>query len=248
MGLDYQLQGRGILLTGGTGGVGTFLTEALLDEGCRIVAGHRSDGDRSRAYRARFSNVLATDRLRLVAADLTTPGGRAAILDEASGGLGDSLAGAVDCSGIPMRGTLADIEAEDFESSWRVNFLGPVLLARDVARRLAAGAGGSMILFTSQHAVNHPTGKEGYSGPKAALSLHCRYLARSFAPSVRCNEICLGALGLGMSAATREQYAESLVDPAQVTHAVLTLLSDRLSGHITGSRVRLERGSTLPFV
>jgi NAD(P)-dependent dehydrogenase (short-subunit alcohol dehydrogenase family) len=129
-----------------------------------------------------------------------------------------------------------------------INCLGPVLLARDVAQQMVRHEiKGAVLTVTSQHAITHPEGREAYAGAKQGLSLYTRYLARAYRDRVRFNEVCLGALGVGMSAATREQYKDSLVDVDQVIDVMLFLLSEA-SSHITGTCIRIDRGTTLPYV
>src|SRR5947209_5541110 len=112
-----SLNGRDIVLAGGTGGLGSALAAQLLAEGARLILSYRRNRERAEKWR---------ERATVVEADLASASDRARLLDAAP-----ALYGLVVLAGDPVRG-------QDMLQSHEVNYLGPILLARDAATRMKA--------------------------------------------------------------------------------------------------------------
>ncbi len=129
---ESVLKGREIVLAGGSGGLGAASSELLAAEGARLVVSYRSNRQRA-------------DRLKPIAAviqaDLTRAEDRVRLLDAAP-----EMFGLVVFAGDPVRFTdPAQIEQRMLDSH-RVNYAGPLLLAREAAARMRArGTAGSIV-------------------------------------------------------------------------------------------------------
>ena len=111
---------------------------------------------------------------RIVEADITQADGRRRLLDAAP-----SLYGLVVLAGDPARAAAPEQMEEAMERSHRVNYLGPVLLAREAAARMqAAGMPGAIVLIGTMQAVALFPGSTAYAGAKAALVHAARILAK----------------------------------------------------------------------
>jgi NAD(P)-dependent dehydrogenase (short-subunit alcohol dehydrogenase family) len=119
------------VLAGGSGGLGSAVCELLVAERARVVVSYRAN--RERAERLR-------DRAQVVQADLTIEADRKRLLDAAP-----ELYGLVVFAGDPARVAAGADPREAMLRSHEVNYLGPILLAREAAERMrAAGMPGAI--------------------------------------------------------------------------------------------------------
>jgi NAD(P)-dependent dehydrogenase (short-subunit alcohol dehydrogenase family) len=186
-----MLSGREVILAGGSGGLGSATAELLAGEGARLVVSYRGNAERA-AKLAPIANVLQ--------ADITNAADRARLLDAAP-----LLYGLVVFTGDPSRVK----DAAEMESAARraieVNYLGPILLAREAAERMrAAGTPGAIVLFSTMQAVSLFPGSTAYAGAKASLQYAARLLAKELRgkPNIRVNVIAPGVTAAGMAEAS----------------------------------------------
>src|SRR5258708_24293076 len=127
---DRPLAGRVIILAGGTGGLGAGATMLLAQEGAKLVVGLRSNRSRAEALRAAVAGQCG-QMISLVEGDVVLPEVRHAYL-EAAASLGPLEGGAI-FPGDPARVSWESLDAVALRSSWDTNFVGPMLLAEDLA-------------------------------------------------------------------------------------------------------------------
>lgn len=133
-----RLEGRNVLVTGATGGIGEAIARRMIARGNRVTL----TGRRHREL-ARLADGLGP-AAQGVAADLTASGDIRALLDRA--GDVDVL---IASAGVgPVEG-LADIGVEALEEAVRVNLLAPAVLARGCAPSMAGRGGGHIVFVCS---------------------------------------------------------------------------------------------------
>ena len=129
-----RLDGRRILVAGGGGGLGAAVCGRLMQMGADIVLGYVSDRGRAEdikgALEAQYGGEVYPYR-----ADITSDAGCAVLLDEIDN---QAFYGAVICVGDPSRISSAGYTVETVQTALRVNYTGPILLARGCAKVLAA--------------------------------------------------------------------------------------------------------------
>jgi NAD(P)-dependent dehydrogenase (short-subunit alcohol dehydrogenase family) len=239
---ESSLQGREIVLAGGAGGIGVAVTNLLLAEGARVIIGYRAN--RQRAERWASSATV-------VQADLASAAGRARLLDAAP-----SIYGLVVLAGDPARvADPADTEAAMLRSH-EVNYLGPILLAREAAERMAAAATpGAIVLISTMQANALFPGSSAYAAQKAALQIAARILAkeRRGAANIRVNVVSPGVTAAGMAEASiaagkYDRFIENNVigrfgRAADIARAVRFFLEP--DNYITGQILSVDGGMTL---
>ena len=188
-----SLRGREVLLAGGTGGLGSALAAALIEGGARVVLSYRLQRDRALRWESSAT---------ILQADLSVGADRWRLLDSVP-----ELYGLVIFAGDPAR--IADAAHIDsvMLRSHQVNYLGPVLLAREVVERMrAAGRGGAVVLISTMQANAVFPGSTAYGAQKAALQHAARILARECrGPSnIRVNVVSPGVMDAGMAKASIE--------------------------------------------
>lgn len=248
---ESTLAGKVVLVAGGTGGLGAALVALLAREGAQLVVGYRANRARAEALAAAMREQFHAE-LKLVEGDIADAAARRAYL-EAAVALGAPLAGAAILPGDPARAKVEEIEGEQLEASLRVNFTGPILLARDAGAEMErAGAPGSIVLLATMQAVTPFAGSLNYAAPKAALVHGARILAQQW-KNVRVNVVAPGATVAGMAQASVSsgKYDAFLANgaiprfgrPEDVARAVRFFLEP--DNYVTGQALLVDGGLTL---
>jgi len=187
------MKGRSIILAGGSGGLGAVLAESLAERGAIPVIGCRNNRERADALANTLSQRFGI-RVPVVAGDILDGTVRERLIDAAKEA--GSLYGLVPLLGSPARVPIEIATEDDLIDSMRVNFMGPVLLARDFAS--AAGDQDAAIVFIStMQAIGIFPGSTVYAAPKAALIHTARILAKQW--KIRVNVVAPGVNNAGMA-------------------------------------------------
>jgi NAD(P)-dependent dehydrogenase (short-subunit alcohol dehydrogenase family) len=214
----------------------------LAAEGAVVVASYRSDAKRADELR---------DVATLVRADLNVAADRARLLDAAP-----SLYGLVVLAGDPSRvQNPADTE-QMMRHSFEVNYLGPILLAREAAARMReTKTPGAIVLFSTMQAGAVFANSTVYAAPKAALAHAALVLAKECrGPSnIRVNVVSPGVTAAGMAetsiaAGKYDSYLRDGVIPRfgraeDVARAVRFFLEP--DNYVTGQVLAVDGGLTL---
>jgi 3-oxoacyl-[acyl-carrier protein] reductase len=205
-----DLQGRGALVTGGSGSLGTAISIALAEAGCDIAVGYV--GNRQGAD----ATVSAIERLgrkaTRVQLDQTDPKAIEPAVERAARDLGrlDILVNNAGWNiGIPFT-DLDALTTEIWDRIFDTNVRGPFQLARAVAPHLKARGGGRIVNIASVAGVK-PTGSSiAYASSKAALIHLTRCLAVALAPTITVNCVAPGLVeGTRMAARIPPEVVES---------------------------------------
>jgi NAD(P)-dependent dehydrogenase (short-subunit alcohol dehydrogenase family) len=188
------LAGKSVLVTGGSGGIGTEVCRRLSAEGSRVVV---ADLDETAAKEVAAS--LAGDAIG-VGVDVTSPSGAQAAVDAAVQAFGrldlvDINAG-VECRAHPI----VDFDIAEYHRVFNVNVLGAFLTAQAAVRAMTADGGGGGILVTSSLAAEMGTaGTSIYNSSKHAVHGMARCLALEVADAgIRVNTLMPGVVDTRM--------------------------------------------------
>lgn len=248
---EKALQGSTVIVAGGTGGLGAATAALLAREGARLVVGYRQDRERADRLRAAIEAQFG-QTLTLVEGDLCDPGVRQEFL-VAARQLGSPIAGAAIFAGDPARIPFAELDGEAVLASLESNYVGPVLLAKDVGEGLEREkSGGSIVLLATMQAVAPFLSSLNYGAPKAALIHAARILAQQWS-RVRVNVVAPGATAAGMASESirsgkYDRYIENgaisrFGRPEDVARAVRFLLEP--DNYVTGQTIVVDGGLTL---
>jgi 3-oxoacyl-[acyl-carrier protein] reductase len=215
-----DLTGRGALVTGGSGSLGTAIARALAEAGCDVAisyVGNREGADET----ARIVEKLGRKACR-VQLDQTEPTAIEPAVERAARELGrlDIL---VNNAGWNIGVPFADLDAlttEVWDRIFATNVRGPFQLARAVAPHMRAQGGGRIVNIASVAGV-HPTGSSiAYASSKAALIHLTRCLAVALAPAITVNCVAPGLVeGTRMAQRIPPPVAQRVRDEALLQRA-----------------------------
>jgi len=172
-----EVDGKTVLLTGATGGLGRAIGEALAGRGASLVLSAR---------KAEALNELAASlpgEHRVVPSDLGEDGATERLVEEA--GKVDAL---VANAGLPGTGKVESFSPEELKRALRVNLEAPMMLARELAPSMRERCDGHLV-FVSSLAGKAPS-------PKSAVYAATKFGLRGFALCLRAD---LSGTGVGVS-------------------------------------------------
>ena len=243
----FDLSGRTAIVTGAGRGIGAAIATALDGAGARVALVARSL-DELEAMAATLSNDPV-----VVAADLGTPDGPAAVAARALDAFDGRLDVLVNNAGAVLRKDTEDLTAAEIDVLWHVNVRSVLLLCAAVLPAMARGGGGSIINLSSVSAVRGTPRRAAYAATKAALDGMTRSLAMEYGPrQVRVNSVAPGAIETDMWRAplaiegVREQIEahvalRRLGVSDDIAPVVLFLASDA-SRYMTGEVLSVDGG------
>lgn len=173
-----ELQGRSVIIAGGASGMGAALVDAYHWLGAKVVILDKNAQQASALADRLEERGKDTIRPVVVAADLIDEKERSGAVSEAISQAG--LPGTfISTLGFDRRIGLENHGQDDLELLLRINFIAPVMLARDFIPQMRRAGGGAICLFSSHHGSDLiDTDMMGYGAAKAALDNGIRRLAR----------------------------------------------------------------------
>ncbi|RMG16248.1 MAG: SDR family oxidoreductase [Deltaproteobacteria bacterium] len=218
------LEGRVVIVTGGSRGIGAAIAEAVCREGGRVaIAARHAAGLEETATRleSQGGQVLP------VTADVTCEDDVVRLFDTVESAWGPVRALVNNAGNAPV-GTTADFSLADFERCLSVNLTGAFLCSREAFRRMPAHGGGEIVNISSGASKHGHAGWAAYCAAKAGLNGMARALAVEGAVlGIRVNTVCPGGTRTSLRRSIfGEEPPEALLDPMDVADAVLFFLSD----------------------
>ncbi len=271
--MDLGIEGKWALVCGASKGLGLGCAQALVGEGVNLVINARAPDALHQAaslliaigadrVSARGQNGLKPQVLA-VAADITTPEGRAAVFG-AAGGPGRDFDIVVTNAGGPPTGDFRDWEREAWIRALDANMLTPIELMRATVDGMAARGFGRIVNITSS-AVKAPIDILGLSnGARSGLTGFVAGAARGgiAAHGVTINNLLPGKFDTDRLAATLRAAADksgkSLDEVRQAQRAAIparrfgspqefgaicAFLCSAQAGYITGQNILADGGA-----
>jgi short-subunit dehydrogenase len=164
-----ELEGKRVLLSGATGGLGRAIADQLAGHGAVLVLSSRRGEELERLAR---SLPGGAERHSVAVADLAEAGAAEELVRRA----GD-LDGLVANAALPASGKLEKFSSEEVQRAIRVNFESPILMARAISPGLAEKGAGHLVFISSL------SGKVG--SPRSALYSSTKFGLRGFAFALR---------------------------------------------------------------
>jgi 3alpha(or 20beta)-hydroxysteroid dehydrogenase len=232
-------------VTGAARGQGAAIVERLRKDGFHVAACDLLIDDLTAAVER-----LGEDAVIAIPLDVTSEAQWSAAVSQVVDRFG-SLTTLVNNAGVLHRASLADETPAGFETSWRVNCLGPFLGIQASLEALRQTDGAAIVNTCSTGAIRAFPNHAAYGSSKWALRGLTQIAAAELAPSgIRVNAVFPGPVATPMlDETTQARLAERAVlgrlgMPMEIADAVSFLVSEQAS-FITGSELVVDGGQTL---
>jgi 3-oxoacyl-[acyl-carrier protein] reductase len=250
-----QLQGKRVLVTGGSSGIGRAIAEMAAAQGADVALTYRANEAGANAAAAR---IRATGRRALVLqADVSREEDLDRVAESLSRDLGGVDAWINNAGADILTGQAAQLSRRaKLDRLIAVDLVGTMLASWRAARLLEAQPDGGVIINMSWDGVRqgyHGENPQLFAAVKGGVESFSRTLARSVAPRVRVNVLAPGwietAFGAQAPEAWRREVAERIPlkrwgRPEDVAGAAVYLASDA-ARFLTGQTLMVNGGDVM---
>jgi NAD(P)-dependent dehydrogenase (short-subunit alcohol dehydrogenase family) len=220
----FDLGGRGVIVTGGNGGIGLGMARALLGAGASVAIWGSNPGKTESAVATLAEQCGDATRVHGLVCDV----GDEAQVDSTFAASVAAI-GRVDAcfanAGVSGKGTpLLEMSLAEFQRVQRINVEGVFLTFRAAARHMAGhGQGGSLVATASTAAIEAAARNSHYGASKGAVTSYVRALSVELARhKIRVNSILPGWIVTDMT--------QRAVDDPKFAAAVLPRIPARRWG------------------
>lgn len=251
-----ELQGKAVLVTGASTGIGAAVARAFAAQGARVGLHYNASEDAAKAVAYEIS--AAGGEAVLIQSDVSTGAGAKAAVEKALEAFG-RLDGLVNnAGGMVRRIAYADVSERDYDEIMDLNARSVVVASQAAVAPLKAAGGGFIINTTSVAARNGASGGAGlYGSSKAFVHNVTRGMAKELIPfGIRVNAVAPGVI----TTPFHERYSTEAQLQAQLATipagrlgvaedcvgAYLFLACASLSGYVVGQVIEVNGGQLMP--
>lgn len=250
MDTDYNpflLQGKKILVTGASSGIGRATAVLCSKMGASVVLTARNE--------QRLQDTISQmkgDGHKYIVADLSKQEDVNSLINDI-----DELDGIVNNAGMNKILPIQFVNSVELLSTMQVNALSPILLTQGLIKRKKIRKGGSIVFVSSIAGhTRSSVGNSMYCASKGAITGFVKCISKELASKhIRCNEILPGQSNtsiMSQGAVSEEQMRElisriplkRLGEPSEIASGIVFFLSDAAS-YITGSSLIIDGGLSL---
>jgi len=235
-----RLAGRSIVVTGAASGIGQAVARLFLEAGARVAALDRHS-----------PAALAEAGALCLQADVTDAAAVQQAVDQAAQTLG-GIDGLVNAAGISNTDLAEDVSLADWKRVLDVNLTGTFVVCRACLEHLRASGTGTIVNLSSGQGLQPFVRRSAYAASKAGVIAFSKSIAMEWAPAIRVNTICPGAVDTPM---VRAGYSEEVLrtqvgpryalgrigEPLEIAQAALYLSSTE-SSFVTGIVLAVDGG------
>ncbi|KAI1335402.1 short-chain dehydrogenase [Xylariaceae sp. FL0016] len=212
------LVGKLAIVTGASRGIGEAIATKLASYGANLVLGYTSPSSHN-LTKALSQRLVSAHGIKtvIVQADLGSLEGPRTLIDGARNSKDvcrpdgsfqiDIL---VNNAGVAHNNPLTDVTTEQFDISYRVNVLGPLLLTQAAEPYLPKDRSGRIVNLSSVSSSTGFVGQSVYGGTKAALEAMTRTWARELSERCTVNAINPGPVMGPMYAANTPEFKREI--------------------------------------
>ncbi len=246
-----RFQGKSVLVTGATRGIGRAAAQAFLAEGARVAINGRTQASVAAAMPDFGGQIVAAP------GDVATVAGCDAAVGAALNAFG-GLDVLVNNAGIFFRANVEDTVEAEWDALMAAN-VKSVLFCTKAALPSLRAAKGSVVNVASESGLNGYPATTAYCASKGAVVNLTRSMAMEFAPDVRVNSLCPGVVETDMARAgfaiegdedegIRRQhgaYPLQRIGTLEQAAAAILFLAGPEAGFINGAALPMEGGATV---
>ena len=240
-----QLEGRHILVTGASSGMGRVFCRMIAHEGATVSLVARNE----ERLKETLAQMEGTGHKKYVC-DLTDDEQLKSMVCDMK-----AVDGVVFCAGVNDYVPIKFIKKEKIDNIFKTNYYSQIILTQMLAKKKLINKRASLVYISSLSSMLGVQGTLLYASSKAALNSAVRVIAAELAPQgIRANAICPGIVRTEMLSGTNidedtftkqaADYPLGLGEPEDVGNAVLYHLSDA-SKWLTGNCLVIDGGYSL---
>lgn len=246
----FSLEGKTVLVTGASSGIGRGIAVECSKMGAKVVI----NGRNKERLQKTFDQLEGEGHIQIVA-DLSKQEDIERLANEVP-----ELNGFVNSAGIPKICPIKRIDRQTLEEIMNVNAFGPILLTSQLLRKKKLQKKSSIVLIASISGVCMAnTGEGPYAATKAALAGYTKTAAFELAAQgTRVNTICPGLVPTEILTLSNEMFSEDQLKetmygryplkrvgtPEDIANGAIYLLSDA-SSWVTGINLVIDGGYTV---
>ncbi|MGY1723516.1 SDR family oxidoreductase [Blastococcus sp. SYSU DS0533] len=237
--------GRRVLVTGASKGIGRATMRRLLEDGYRPIGVARSrPDDLDPAEEFHECDLMDLDATRELIAEVARE---------------EPVYGLVNNAAMSPTTSLDDCSLQDMDAAYRINVLAPLLLTQGVVPGMRTLGGGRIVNIGSRAALGK-VNRTAYAAAKSGLVGATRTWALELAPdAITVNVVAPGPIDTELfrtASVPGHPRTEALLAavplqrvgaPEEVAHVIAFLLDD-LAGFVTGQTVHIDGGLTISAV
>lgn len=241
--MDYGLEGRQFVVTGGAGGIGRACARELLDNGARVLL---VDVDAVRLDEAR-ANLSGGDKLTVHVSSLASPVQAAAALNAA----GRPIYGLIHMAGLFEHDPLDPDDHSAWDRAMAANLTNGYDTAGAYQKCRDTAAVGRIVFCSSGAYRKGVPGRVSYSVAKAGIVGLTRGLSRQYAPHTLVNAVAPSAVKTNMTDAVFEERGGAILaaiplgrfgEPEEIA-SVVTFLCSKGASYLTGQTINIDGGA-----
>lgn len=250
-----DLDGKAVLITGASTGIGAELARAFAMQGAKVGLHYNSS---DAAAQALADELSAEGTVHMIKADMMDEAAIRAAVEEMVATFG-ALDGLINnAGGMVRRVPYADVTVKDYDEIMDLNARSVLIACQQAIPHLKAAGGGFIINTTSIAARNGASGGAGlYGSSKAFVSNVTRGMAKELIPfGIRVNAVAPGVITTPFHErySTKAQLDAMLATVPQgrlgvaedCVGAYLFLASNLLSAYIIGQVIEVNGGQLMP--
>ena len=252
--MNKRLEGKVIVVSGGTKGVGRTASEEFAREGAKVVIGGRDEESAQKSIR--LIKTFGSEGL-FVHCDLLKIEDCKNLFDKAHERFG-KIDGFFNYAGVTPVSPLDTCDEQTFDWVMDVNFKACFFCCQQAIKYMRMNGGGSIVLTGSAHAWGGQKDRAAYACSKGVLRILMEHIAHQYATEqIRCNYLILGWTPTEGEVSLRVSQGESeaelrkraaailpmgrMLERTDYVDALVYLMSDS-SAMMTGSTFRITAG------
>lgn len=240
----FTLEGKTILVTGASSGIGRGIAIACSKMGATVIINGRNE----QRLAETMTEMQGEENLSL-AADLSDSNSLTGMVSRLP-----KLDGIVHCAGIGQRVLCKQLQEADLDTMMDVNFKAPVMLQTEILKQKKINKGASIVFIASIASDSPSIGNAVYSASKGAIISYANCLALELAPRlIRVNCILPAMIWTDLilkGGITEEELKEDekkyplkrYGKPEDIANLSIYLLSNA-AAWMTGSSIKITGGN-----
>lgn len=244
----FDLDGMTALVTGASGGLGSAIVKALVEQGATVAVSGSNE-----AKLREFAGQFGGKAIPLVC-NLSDPAAVDALVPQAVEALGGKLDILVNNAGVTRDNLLMRMKDEEFTDVIKVNLEAAFRLIRAAAKPMMKARFGRIISISSVVGATGNPGQANYVASKAGLVGMTKAVAQELASrGITANAIAPGFMTSAMTDALNDQQREAILSKIPLgamgsgedIGAAVVYLASKEAGYVTGQTIHVNGGMAM---